>query len=97
MLAGGDAPAKCVWHCSLRSAPGDRVLSDAEWADVAAEVMDRTASPRGDDGACRWVAVRHADDHVPWSSPSPAKTGNGPHCTTTSTGSVKACRAVEER
>jgi len=49
-----------VWHCPLRTAPGDRVLTDAEWADVAADLMDRTGiAPRGDDGACRWIAVRH--------------------------------------
>ncbi|MGH8999299.1 MAG: hypothetical protein ACRDY7_07905 [Acidimicrobiia bacterium] len=65
MLAAAEHPAKCVWHCSLRAAPGDRALSDAEWADVAAEVMDRTGlAARGDDGGCRWVAVRHAEDHV---------------------------------
>jgi hypothetical protein len=64
-LAGAEAPERCVWHCSLRAAPGDPLLSDAEWADVAAEVMDRTGlAGRGDDGGCRWVAVRHADDHV---------------------------------
>ena len=27
---------KPVWHCSVRAAPGDRMLSDAEWAQVAA-------------------------------------------------------------
>ena len=60
-----DVPVRCVWHCSLRAAPDDPVLSDAQWADVAAEVMDRTGlAARGDDGGCRWVAVRHADDHV---------------------------------
>ena len=49
-----------VWHCPLRTAPGDRVLTDAEWAVVAADLMDRTGiAPRGDDGACRWIAVRH--------------------------------------
>ncbi len=49
-----------VWHCPLRTAPGDRVLTDAEWADVAVDLMDRTGiAPRGDDGACRWIAVRH--------------------------------------
>jgi hypothetical protein len=61
----GRAPAKPVWHCALRAAPGDRRLSDQEWAEVAAEVVHRTGlAPRGDDGACRWVAIRHADDHI---------------------------------
>jgi hypothetical protein len=54
-----------VWHCSVRAAPEDRLLSDAEWAQVAARVMDRTGlAPADDDRAVRWVAVRHAADHV---------------------------------
>jgi hypothetical protein len=56
---------KPVWHCPLRAAPGDRVLSDAEWARVAAHVMDRTGlAPVGDELGVRWVAVRHAADHI---------------------------------
>jgi hypothetical protein len=59
---GGDRP---VWHCSVRAAPGDRVLSDGEWAQVAAEIMHRTGlAPHGDDLGVRWVAVRHAGDHI---------------------------------
>ncbi len=55
--------ARQVWHCSLRVAPGDRVLTDAEWAEVARDVMHRTGiAERGDDGGCRWIAVRH-DEH----------------------------------
>lgn len=49
------APDLPVWHCALRAAPDDRELSDEEWADIAAEVLDRTGiARRGDDGACRW-------------------------------------------
>jgi len=41
------------------------VLSDAEWEQVAAGIMDRTGlAPAGDDLGVRWVAVRHAPDHV---------------------------------
>ena len=58
-------PEKPVWHCSVRAAPGDRVLSDAEWGQVAASVVERTGfAPEGDDRAVRWVAVRHAADHI---------------------------------
>lgn len=33
--------------------------------EVVSDLMDRVGiAPRGDLGACRWVAVRHADDHV---------------------------------
>ncbi len=48
---------KPVWHCAVRAAPDDQELSDAEWAQVAAAIMDRTglapaspASPVGDAG-----------------------------------------------
>ena len=42
-----------------------RLLSDSQWAQVAAQVMDRTGLARaGDDLGVRWVAVRHAADHV---------------------------------
>jgi hypothetical protein len=53
--------AKPVWHCPMRAAPDDRLLSDAEWADIAADVMHRTGlCPRGqEDDAVRWIAVRH--------------------------------------
>jgi hypothetical protein len=56
---------KPVWHCSVRAAPQDRVLSDGEWAQVAAGIMHRTGlSLEGDDLGVRWVAVRHALDHI---------------------------------
>ena len=58
--------ARPVWHCSVRAAPEDRMLSDDEWAQIAHDVMDRTGLARygEEDDAVRWVAVRHADDHV---------------------------------
>jgi len=63
-LAGSGYPQP-VWHCSVRSAPEDRMLSDSEWAQVAARVMDRTGlAPAGDDLSVRWVAVRHAPEHI---------------------------------
>lgn len=43
----------------------DPYLTDAQWRDIAETYMDKLAlAPRGDDLAVRWVAVRHADDHV---------------------------------
>jgi len=58
--------AKPVWHCSMRAAPEDRLLSDAEWAGIARDVMDRTGlCPRGaEDDAVRWIAIRHGPDHI---------------------------------
>ncbi|MEU0896971.1 relaxase/mobilization nuclease domain-containing protein [Streptomyces massasporeus] len=61
----GRAPEKHVWHCSLRAAPEDRSLSDEEWADIARRVVAATGiAPEGDPDGCRWVAVRHAPDHI---------------------------------
>jgi hypothetical protein len=61
----GKIPPGPVWQCSLRNDASDRVLSDEEWRVVARDLLDRTGiAPRGDRGACRWVMVRHADDHV---------------------------------
>ena len=55
-----------VWHCPMRASPGDRLLSDAEWAGIARDVMHRTGlCPRGqDDDAVRWIAIRHGPDHI---------------------------------
>jgi hypothetical protein len=65
VLASGRAPDKPVWHCSVRTAPGDRWLSDTDWAAIARRVMTATGiAPDDDPDACRWVAVRHADDHI---------------------------------
>jgi relaxase-like protein len=61
----GRAPDKHVWHCSLRAAETDRHLSDEEWADTASRVIAATGiAPNGDPDGCRWVAVRHAPDHI---------------------------------
>ncbi|WP_031091373.1 relaxase/mobilization nuclease domain-containing protein [Streptomyces sp. NRRL S-15] len=62
---GGKKPPQHVWHCPVRTAPGDRYLSDAEWAEVARRVVHATGiAPDGDERACRWIAVRHAEDHI---------------------------------
>lgn len=48
-----------IWHCSLRLAPEDRTLTDAEWGAIAQQhvtAMGLAEHP--------WVAVRHGDDHV---------------------------------
>lgn len=62
---GGKKPPQHVWHCPVRTAPGDRYLTDTEWAEVARRVVHATGiAPEGDEKACRWIAVRHADDHI---------------------------------
>jgi hypothetical protein len=61
----GRAPEKHVWHCSIRAAETDRHLSDEEWADIARRVVAATGiAPDGDPDGCRWVAVRHAPEHI---------------------------------
>ncbi|MFJ8853626.1 relaxase/mobilization nuclease domain-containing protein [Streptomyces sp. NPDC102437] len=63
--AGTTAPAEHVWHCSVRTDPGDRTLTDAEWNTVARRLVHAVnLAPEGDPDGCRWVAVRHADDHI---------------------------------
>jgi hypothetical protein len=58
-------PKGPVWQCSLRNHPDDPILSDEQWTEVVLDVLDRTGiAPAGDLGACRWVAIRHAEDHV---------------------------------
>ncbi|MFI1864365.1 relaxase/mobilization nuclease domain-containing protein [Streptomyces jumonjinensis] len=61
----GRGPKQHVWHCSIRAAPEDRILSDDEWADIARHIVHATGiAPEGDPDGCRWVAVRHAPDHI---------------------------------
>ncbi|MEV4973588.1 mobilization protein [Streptomyces scopuliridis] len=63
--AGDKAPEGHVWHCSIRAAPQDRILTDAEWATITRRVLHATGiAPDGDPDGCRWVAVRHAEDHI---------------------------------
>jgi hypothetical protein len=61
----GRAPERHVWHCSIRAATTDRHLSDEQWADIARRVVAAAGiAPQDDPDGCRWVAVRHAPDHI---------------------------------
>src|SRR5207244_11456232 len=59
-----------VWHVSLSNPAGDRVLSDAEWADIAEDLMDRLGFAGAPGRApCPWVAIHHGasaegNDHI---------------------------------
>jgi hypothetical protein len=63
---------KPVYHLTVAAAKDpatgqllDRRLPDEQWADIAREYLDRMGlAPRGDDSGVRWVAVRHAEDHI---------------------------------
>lgn len=64
-MMGDKAPRDTVWHCPVRAAPEDPILTDAQWADIARRIVAAAGiAPDGDEEACRWVAVRHADDHI---------------------------------
>jgi hypothetical protein len=98
-LLGGHGYARPVWHCALRAAPEDRMLSDQEWAQVAADVMDRTGlSPYGqEDEAVRWVAVRHGDDHIHLVAMLARQDGGVPSLSFERYRVRAACRAAEQR
>ncbi|MCF1595226.1 mobilization protein [Streptomyces muensis] len=64
-MLGDKAPRYTVWHCPVRAAPEDPILTDTQWADIARRIVAVAGiAPEGDAEACRWVAVRHADDHI---------------------------------
>ncbi|MGW0188121.1 relaxase/mobilization nuclease domain-containing protein [Streptomyces sp. NPDC003362] len=61
----GRRPPLHVFHVAVRNPPEDRRLTDEEWARVAREMMHASGiAPHTDGQGCRWVAVRHADDHI---------------------------------
>ncbi|BBA98393.1 hypothetical protein RVR_4554 [Actinacidiphila reveromycinica] len=58
-------PDRPVWQCSIRAAPEDPNLTDDQWAAIARRIVHATGiAPNGDPDGCRWVAVRHAPDHI---------------------------------
>jgi hypothetical protein len=89
---------KPVWHCSVRAAPGDRVLSDTEWAGVATEIMHRTGlAPQGDEAGVRWVTVRHAGDHIHIVATLARQDGTRPRFWNDFYRVREACRSAEEQ
>ena len=96
---GDRGVAKPVWHCSVRAAPGDRMLSDDEWAQLACDIMHRTGlAPYGqDDDAVRWVAVRHAADHIHIVAMLARQDGTRPRLWNDYYQVGEACRAAEQR
>ena len=93
---GFDRP---VWHCVIRAALGDRMLSDGEWGHLARDVMDRTGlAPHGqDDEAVRWIAVRHAEDHIHIVGTLARQDGARPQFWNDYFRVREACQAAEER
>ncbi|WP_107468931.1 relaxase/mobilization nuclease domain-containing protein [Streptomyces caniscabiei] len=64
LLDADQRPEQHVWHCSVRAAPNDPILTDDQWADVARRIVAATGIDPVDGAGCRWAAVRHADDHI---------------------------------
>ncbi|MFI9269896.1 hypothetical protein ACIGXM_04150 [Kitasatospora sp. NPDC052896] len=57
--------AKHVYHRPVRADPTDRILSDEEWGAIARRIVAAAGiAPDGDPDGCRWIAVRHAGDHI---------------------------------
>jgi hypothetical protein len=96
---GDRAYARPVWHCSMRAAPEDQMLSDDEWAAIAHDVMHRTGlSPYGqEDEAVRWIAVRHGDDHIHLVAMLARQDGGKPGLSWERVKVRAACIAAEQR
>ncbi|MFF3918887.1 relaxase/mobilization nuclease domain-containing protein [Streptomyces sp. NPDC001852] len=86
-----------VWHCPVRAAPEDRYLSDAEWAEIAQRIVQAAGiAPAGDDLACRWIAVRHADDHIHILATTVREDGRRPKLHDSGLRVGDACREIEK-
>ncbi len=95
---GDDGYREPVWHCAVRAAREDRILDDDEWARVAYEIMNATGLARdGDDDGVRWVAVRHADDHIHIVATLARQDGTKPKTWNDFYRVREACQAVERR
>jgi hypothetical protein len=86
-----------VWHCPVRAAPEDRYLSDAEWGEIAQRIVEVAGiAPAGDDLACRWIAVRHADDHIHILATTVREDGRRPKLHDRGLRVGDACREIEK-
>lgn len=96
-------PEKPVWHCSVSIPAEDGPLADAQWAEVAREIMDRTGLAKpGDDGGVRWVAVRHGlsaagNDHIHIAAIAARQDGRKASLWQDRYRVGEACRAAEDR
>ncbi|WP_169514749.1 relaxase/mobilization nuclease domain-containing protein [Actinomadura atramentaria] len=87
-----------IWHVPVRAHPDDPILTDAQWAEIAAEIMHRTGlAPRDDPEGVRWFAIRHADDHIHIVATLARQDGQRPNIWGDRYRVREACRAVEDR
>ncbi len=94
---GSSALERPVWHCALRAAPTDKTLSDDEWARITHDVMNRTGLSRycEEGEGVRWIAVRHADDHIHIVAMLARQDGRRPSLSNERYRVRDACRAAE--
>lgn len=110
VLALGLQPAalrrlKPVYHLAIAAAkdgtsgaPLDRTLTDQQWADIAREYMDRIGlATRDEDTGVRWIAVRHAEDHVHVVATLARQDGRRPRLFNDRYRSMEASRLVEQK
>lgn len=110
VLALGLEPAavrrlKPVYHLTIAAAkdrdtgaPLDRTLTDEQWADIAREYMDQIGlAKRDEDTGVRWVAVRHAEDHVHVVATLARQDGRRPRLFNDRYRSMEASRFVETK
>ncbi|MEV3871582.1 mobilization protein [Streptomyces sp. NPDC049906] len=95
-LSAGRRPQRHVWHCPVRTAPGDRLLTDTEWGEVARRIVHATGiAEHGDDQACRWIAVRHAPDHIHIVATLKRQDGRSPRRHQDAVRAQAECRRIE--
>ncbi|MFF2025048.1 relaxase/mobilization nuclease domain-containing protein [Streptomyces sp. NPDC058171] len=95
-LPASRRPARHVWHCPVRTAPGDRLLTDAEWGEVARRIVHAAGIAEAeDDQACRWIAVRHATDHIHIVATLKRQDGRSPRRHNDSARAQAECRQIE--
>ncbi|MFG3112985.1 relaxase/mobilization nuclease domain-containing protein [Streptomyces sp. NPDC048197] len=86
-----------VWHCPVRAAPEDHHLSDTEWGEIAQRMVAAAGiAAEGDDLACRWIAVRHADDHIHILATTVREDGRRPKLHDSGIRVGDACREIEK-
>lgn len=85
-----------VWHCPVAIAPEDRLLSDAEWGEVARRIVHVTGiAPDGDSQACRWIAVRHDERHIHIMATTVREDGRAPRRHNEAVHAQTECRKLE--
>ncbi|CAB4896456.1 MAG: hypothetical protein F2825_00225 [Actinobacteria bacterium] len=106
MTAAELKKAKPVFHLTVAAAKDpdtgdlvDRYLTDEQWADIAGEYMHRLGlARRGDEQqAVRWVAIRHADDHVHIVATLARQDGRRPRLSNDRYRSREASRFIEDK